>query len=56
MKIRVRKTLEKLRKLEVQSKRSNVTTNGHSEPKNKENGQKMTIRTIKEIIQYIFPG
>lgn len=48
MKIKVRKILEKLRKLEVQPKRSNITTNGHSEPKNKENGQEMTIKTKKK--------
>lgn len=55
MKIKVRKILE-LRKLEVQPKRSNIATNGHSEPKNKENDQRKSIWTIKEIIQDIFPG
>lgn len=49
MKIKVRKILEKLRKLEVQPKRSNITANGHSEPKNKENGQEMTIKSKQEI-------
>lgn len=54
MKIKVRKILE-LRKLEVQPNMSNIATNGHSEPKNKGNDQRMSIWTIKEIIQDIDP-